>query len=92
MAARHERCKRVVKVEPRHVTCDSRPGVRWQARPAIFLVAAAFVAAAGVWAAGLFYAKVATVRREGLATISEKANQLYLSFTCWSMAPLPKRH
>ena len=40
-AARLERCKRVVKVEPRHVTCDSRPGVRWQARPAIFLVAAA---------------------------------------------------
>ncbi len=41
-----------------------------------FLVAAAFVAAAGVWAAGLFYAKVATVRREGLATISEKVEPL----------------
>jgi len=39
-------------------------------------VAAAFVAAAGVWAAGLFYAKVATVRREGLATISEKVEPL----------------
>jgi len=41
-----------------------------------FLVAAAFVAAAGVWAAGLFYGKVATVRREGLATISEKVEPL----------------
>ncbi|MCE2826077.1 MAG: type IV pilus assembly protein PilM [Verrucomicrobium sp.] len=41
-----------------------------------YLVAAAFVAAAGVWAAGLFYAKVATVRREGLATISEKVEPL----------------
>jgi len=41
-----------------------------------FLVAAAFVAAAGVWAAGLFYSKVATVRREGLATISEKVEPL----------------
>jgi hypothetical protein len=41
-----------------------------------FLIAAAFVAAAGVWAAGLFYNKVATVRREGLATISEKVEPL----------------
>lgn len=41
-----------------------------------YLVAAAFVAAAGVWAAGLFYGKVATVRREGLATISEKVEPL----------------
>jgi type IV pilus assembly protein PilM len=41
-----------------------------------FLVAAAFVAAAGVWAAGLFYSKVASVRREGLATISEKVEPL----------------
>ncbi|MEY4691075.1 MAG: hypothetical protein RIT19_1400 [Verrucomicrobiota bacterium] len=41
-----------------------------------YLVAAAFVAAAGVWAAGLFYAKVATVRRDGLATISEKVEPL----------------
>ena len=41
-----------------------------------FLVAAAFVAAAGVWAAGLFYSKVASVHREGLATISEKVEPL----------------
>jgi type IV pilus assembly protein PilM len=41
-----------------------------------FLVAAAFVAAAGVWAAGLFYTKVAAVHREGLATISEKVEPL----------------
>jgi hypothetical protein len=41
-----------------------------------FLVAAAFVAAAGVWSAGLFFSKVATVRREGLATISEKVEPL----------------
>ena len=41
-----------------------------------FLVAAAFVAAAGVWAAGLFYSKVADVHREGLATISEKVEPL----------------
>ena len=41
-----------------------------------FLIAAAFVAAAGVWAAGLFYSKVATVRREGLSTISEKVEPL----------------
>ena len=41
-----------------------------------FLVAAAFVAAAGVWAAGFFYSKVAAVHREGLATISEKVEPL----------------
>jgi len=41
-----------------------------------FLVAAAFVAAAGVWAAGMFYTKVAAVHREGLATISEKVEPL----------------
>jgi type IV pilus assembly protein PilM len=41
-----------------------------------YLLAAAFIAASGVWAAGLFYSEVADARRVGRKTIDEKVDPL----------------